>query len=43
VKEDGGLIVGKVGIDLTVDEAKLAAQQVGLAMLCHVKIEPGKL
>ncbi len=33
VKEDGSLIIGKVGIDLNVDEAKLAAQQVGLAIL----------
>ena len=41
VKEDGGLIVGKVGIDLTVDEAKLAARQVGLAMLATLKSNLG--
>jgi enamine deaminase RidA (YjgF/YER057c/UK114 family) len=37
VKDDGGLIVGKVGIDLNADEAKLAAQQVGLAILATLK------
>ncbi len=37
MKEDGSLIIGKVGIDLNVDEAKLAARQVGLAMLATLK------
>jgi enamine deaminase RidA (YjgF/YER057c/UK114 family) len=37
VKEDGTLIIGKVGIDLNADEAKLAARQVGLAMLATIK------
>ncbi len=37
VKDDGGLIIGKVGIDLNTDEAKLAAQQVGLAILATLK------
>ncbi len=37
VKDDGGLIIGKVGIDLNADEAKLAAQQVGLAILATLK------
>lgn len=41
VKEDGGLIIGKVGVDLTVDEAKLAARQVGLAMLATLKANLG--
>jgi|SRR5579859_5697909 len=41
VKNDGGLIVGKVGIDLNVDEAKLAARQVGLAMLATLKSNLG--
>jgi enamine deaminase RidA (YjgF/YER057c/UK114 family) len=33
VKEDGTLIIGRVGKDLTMDEGKAAAQQVGLAIL----------
>lgn len=37
VKEDGGLIIGKVGVDLNADEAKIAAQQVGLAILSTLK------
>ena len=37
VKDDGGLIIGKVGLDLNADEAKLAAQQVGLAILATLK------
>jgi enamine deaminase RidA (YjgF/YER057c/UK114 family) len=41
VKEDGSLIIGKVGIDLNADEAKLAARQVGLAMLATVKSNLG--
>src|SRR5260221_8617426 len=43
VKEDGGLIIGKVGVDLNVDEAKLAARQVGLAMLATLKANLGGL
>ena len=41
VKEDGTLIIGKVGVDLNVDEAKLAARQVGLAMLATLKSNLG--
>ncbi len=41
VKEDGSLIIGKVGIDLNADEAKLAARQVGLAMLATLKSNLG--
>jgi enamine deaminase RidA (YjgF/YER057c/UK114 family) len=37
VKEDGSMIIGKVGVDLNADEAKLAAQQVGLAILATLK------
>lgn len=33
VQEDGSLIIGKVGSDLDADQAKMAAQQVGLAIL----------
>ncbi|MEO7991347.1 MAG: RidA family protein [Chryseolinea sp.] len=43
VKEDGTLIIGKVGIDLNVDEAKLAAQQVGLAILSTLTKNLGSL
>lgn len=41
VKDDGTLIIGKVGVDLNLDEAKLAAQQVGLAMLATLKANLG--
>lgn len=41
VKDDGTLIIGKVGVDLNVDEAKLAARQVGLAMLATLKANLG--
>lgn len=37
LKEDGSLIIGKVGTDLNADEAKLAARQVGLAILATLK------
>jgi enamine deaminase RidA (YjgF/YER057c/UK114 family) len=37
VKEDGSLIIGKVGLDMNADEAKLAARQVGLAILSTLK------
>lgn len=37
VQEDGSLIIGKVGIDLDADQAKAAAQQVGLAILATLK------
>jgi hypothetical protein len=33
VKEDRSLIIGKVGVDFNADEAKLAAQQVGLGYI----------
>ncbi len=37
VKEDGSLIIGKVGLDLTAEAGKAAAQQVGLAILATLK------
>lgn len=37
LKADGTFIVGKVGEDLNAEEAKMAAQQVGLAILATVK------
>ena len=41
VKDDGTLIIGKVNVDMNVDEAKLAARQVGLAMLATLKANLG--
>ncbi|MEI8074635.1 MAG: RidA family protein [Bacteroidota bacterium] len=37
VQNDGSLIVGKVGDPLTQEEAKIAAQQVGLAIVSTLK------
>jgi enamine deaminase RidA (YjgF/YER057c/UK114 family) len=37
VQEDGTLIIGKVGTNLDADQAKTAAQQVGLAILSTLK------
>jgi enamine deaminase RidA (YjgF/YER057c/UK114 family) len=37
VKDDGTLILGRVGKDLTMEEGKAAAQQVGLAILATLK------
>lgn len=37
VKADGTLIIGRVGKDLTMEEGKSAAQQVGLAILATLK------
>lgn len=43
VKEDRSLIIGKVGVDMDADAAKLAAQQVGLAILATLKTNLGTL
>ena len=43
VKEDRSLIIGKVGVDMDMDEAKQAAQQVGLAILATLKANLGSL
>lgn len=43
VKEDRSLIIGKVGVDMDADEAKLAARQVGLAILSTLKSNLGSL
>jgi enamine deaminase RidA (YjgF/YER057c/UK114 family) len=43
VKEDKTLIIGRVGTDLTMDEGKLAARQVGLAILSTLKTNLGSL
>lgn len=43
VKEDGSMIVGKIGVDMQADEGKQAAQQVGLAILSTLKSSLGSL
>ncbi len=43
VKEDKTLIIGCVGKDMDADEAKLAARQVGLAILATIKKNMGSL
>jgi enamine deaminase RidA (YjgF/YER057c/UK114 family) len=37
VKEDKSLIIGKIGKDMSIEEGKLAARQVGLAILATLK------
>jgi len=37
VQDDGSLIIGRIGTDFTMEEGKLAARQVGLAMLATIK------
>jgi len=41
VKEDGTLMTGRVGKDLTMEAGKAAAQQVGLAILATLKANLG--
>ncbi len=43
LKEDKTLIIGKIGKDLTLEEGKLAARQVGLAILATLKANLGSL
>jgi enamine deaminase RidA (YjgF/YER057c/UK114 family) len=43
VQEDGSLIIGRIGKDLTIDEGKDAARQVGLAILATLKKNLGSL
>lgn len=43
VKSDGTLIIGRVGEDLDTEQGKLAARQVGLAMLATIKANLGSL
>ena len=42
-REDGSLIKGKVGTDLTLEEGQLAAKQTALTMLATLKRELGDL
>jgi len=43
LRPDKSLITGKVGDDLTLEQGKLAARQVGLALLATLKSELGSL
>jgi len=43
LKSDGTLIKGKLGKELSLEEGKLAARQVGLTMLSTIKAEIGDL
>ncbi|WP_020570277.1 RidA family protein [Neolewinella persica] len=43
VRADGSLIIGRVGEDLDVEAGKLAARQVGLAILATLKANLGSL
>lgn len=43
VKEDGSLIIGRIGEHLTPEEGKLAARQVGLAILATLRANLGSL
>lgn len=43
VKDDGSLIIGRIGKDMDVDAGKAAAQQVGLAILATLKKNLGSL
>jgi enamine deaminase RidA (YjgF/YER057c/UK114 family) len=43
VQEDGSLIVGRVGADLTLEEGHAAARQVGLAILATLRKHLGSL
>jgi len=43
VKDDGSLITGRIGKDLDTEQGKLAAKQVGLAILSTIKKHIGSL
>lgn len=43
VREDRSLIKGRIGKDMDIDEGKLAARQVGLAILATIKANIGSL
>ncbi|MFA5817912.1 MAG: RidA family protein [Bacteroidales bacterium] len=43
IRSDGTLMTGKLGADLTTEEGKLAARQVGLTMLSTIKTHFGEL
>jgi enamine deaminase RidA (YjgF/YER057c/UK114 family) len=43
VQDDGSLIIGRIGTDFTAEEGKLAARQVGLAILATITANLGSL
>ena len=43
VQDDGSLIIGRIGKDLDLEQGKLAARQVGLAILSTLKTNLGSL
>ena len=43
VQDDGSLIIGRIGADMDMEQGKLAARQVGLAMLSTIKANLGSL
>jgi len=43
VQEDGTLIIGRIGEDMDMEAGKMAARQVGLAMLATIKANIGSL
>lgn len=43
VQDDGSLIIGRIGQDMDMDAGKLAARQVGLAILSTIKTHVGSL
>jgi enamine deaminase RidA (YjgF/YER057c/UK114 family) len=43
VQADGSLIIGRIGVELDIEEGKLAARQVGLAILATLKAQLGSL
>lgn len=43
VQDDGSLIIGRIGDDMDIEAGKLAARQVGLAMLATIKANLGSL
>lgn len=43
VQEDGTLIIGRIGADMDIESGKLAARQVGLAMLATIQANLGSL
>ncbi|HUM66040.1 MAG TPA: RidA family protein, partial [Chitinophagaceae bacterium] len=43
VKDDKSLIIGRIGKDINMEEGKLAARQVGLAILATIRANLGSL
>jgi enamine deaminase RidA (YjgF/YER057c/UK114 family) len=43
VQDDGTLLIGRIGTDMSQEEGKLAARQVGLAILSTIKTNLGSL